>query len=413
MYEFKIADPFLRRMVYALGIMGSIALGFYTFSLLQGPLSVLLDILTPFLLGTVFAYILAPVVVQLQQRLRLGRIMGTLVIYLIVFLAIFVLLAVMIPVVLSQLIEMFTTLQEAIPVFLDWLSDNPYLSIDRELVATIRDKILETEMDYRKLAELVLPALQRMATGSVSTVEEVTRGIFSGFGSVAGFFALLAFAGIINFYLLLDWRKIGPVIRMMIPPRHREQALEILDRMDHAVGGFLRGQLTVAFLLGALFATGLFVIGFWGFPALSRYCILIGAVTAVGGLIPYLGPVMGITPAILIVLFSDGTAWGPRIVALLVVLGLFSVLQAVEGFVLQPKIVGKGAGLHPLAVMFALLVGAQFGIGGMILSVPAASACQVLIREFYWLPLQERESEAKRFRPTRANGPKPDGREGI
>jgi predicted PurR-regulated permease PerM len=148
----------------------------------------------------------------------------------------------------------------------------------------------------------------------------------------------------------------------------------------------------VSAIVGASFAFGLFFISFFGFPSLRNYCILIGAAAAIGGFIPYLGSIIGVTPGILIVLLTGGVPWSTKIIGLIAVVGLFSLIQAIEGFVLQPKIVGKGAGLHPLVVMFALIAGAQFGIGAMIIAVPVAGIVRVLIREFYWLPVERREA---------------------
>lgn len=392
MSEFKIADPVLRRIVYAIGILGAIALGFYTFSLIKGPIGFVFSVLTPFLVALILAYILAPVVIGLQHRLKLGRVMGTLVLYMIIFLVIFLLLAFLIPTILSQFIKLFHTLKEAVPALLTTISENKHLQIDEELIKTIQNKIKEIEVDYEKIGGWLMPALQKVASGSFKAVGEVAKGIFSGVGSVIGFLSFLIFIGIINFYFILDWEKIGPLIRKMVPFRYREKMFDILGKMDTAVGGFLRGQLTVSATVGTLFAVGLFTIGFFGFPALRNYCILIGTAAAIGGFIPYLGPIIGVTPAIIIVLLTGGVPWSTKIVTLIGVLGLFSVIQAVEGFVLQPKIVGKGAGLHPLAVLLALIVGAQFGIGGMIVAVPAASIIRVLIREFYWLPIERREA---------------------
>jgi predicted PurR-regulated permease PerM len=390
--EFKIADPLLRRIVYAVGIMGTIAFGFYTFSLLKGPITLVFNVLTPFLVALILAYVLAPFVIGLQHRLKLGRVMGTLVLYLIIFLVIFVLLAFLIPTILSQFVKLFHALKEALPVLLTNLSENKYLQIDAELVKALQDKIKEIEVDYQKVAGALLPALQKAASGGFKAVGEVAKGVFTGVGSLIGFFSFVIFIGIINFYFILDWERIGPFIRKMIPPQYRESAFDVLGKIDVAVGGFLRGQLTVSAIVGTSFAIGLFSMGFFGFPALRNYCILIGAAAAVGGFIPYLGPIIGVTPAIVIVMLTGGVSWGTKIIALMAVLGLFALIQAIEGFVLQPKIVGKGAGLHPLVVMFALIAGAQFGIGGMIVAVPVASVIRVLIREFYWLPIERRET---------------------
>lgn len=384
MSEFRISDPLLRRIVYALGIMGVMVFGFYTISLFKDALTLILNVFTPFLASLLMAYILGPMVFILQNRLKLGRIMGTLVLYILIFLAVFLLLAVLIPKILSEFIRLFNMLKAVLPDLLIRLSKNEYLQIDADLLRVIETRIREIELDYEKIAAYLLPGLKKMASGGIEAVGMATKGIFSSVSSVFGFFSFLTLVGIINFYLIVDWEKIMPLIRKMIPPRYRSRIFDVLDKTDVAVGGFLRGQLTVSAIVGTCFALGLFIMGFTGFPALRNYCILIGSAAAVGGFVPYLGPLIGVTPAILIILLAGEVTWSAKLIALTAVLALFSVIQAVEGFILQPRIVGKGAGLHPLVVMFALIFGSQFGIGGMIVAVPAASVVQVLVREFYW-----------------------------
>ncbi len=392
MNALSIADPFLRRVLYALGVMGLIAFGFYTFSLLQGFIVLILDVLTPFLAALLLAYILAPIVITLQKRLRLGRIMGTLVLYFLILFIVFLLVAVIVPKVVGEFIRLFGVVKNAAPLLLEKLADNRFFSVDRELLEIIQREILTLEVNYEKIAATVLPGLKQIASGGVTAIGAATRGIFTGVGSAFGVISFLVFVGIINFYFIVDWEKIRPTIRKMVPPRRRDRIFDIMDKMDAAVGGFLRGQLTVSVIVGALFAIGLFGIGFAGFPALRNYSFLIGTAAAIGGFIPYLGAVMGVTPAIFIVLLTTGTPWTVKFMALGGVLLLFTLIQALEGMVLQPRIVGKGAGLHPLAVMLALLFGGQFGMGGMIAAVPVASMLRVAVREFYWLPIEEREA---------------------
>ncbi len=389
----QIADPWLRRIVYTIGVMGLIALGFYTFSLLKEALALVLNVLTPFIVALLMAYILAPAVIALQQQLRLGRVMGTLALYLIIFLVVFLLLAFLIPKLISEFIKLFDVIKNAIPGLMTRLAESEYLQLEQEAYDVIQAKLKELTADLDNIAAQILPGLKKVASGGIQAVGKATKGIFSGVGWIFGVFSFLAFVGIINFYYIVDWEKIRPLIRKMVPPARRERAFDILDKMDVAVGGFLRGQLTVSLLVGLMFAVGLFCMGFIGFPGLRNYCILIGTAAAVGGFIPYLGAVIGVTPAILIILLTGGIPWSTKIIALAGVLALFSAIQAVEGFILQPKIVGKGAGLHPLVVMLALIFGAQFGLIGMIIAVPGASVIRVLIREFYWLPIERREAE--------------------
>jgi predicted PurR-regulated permease PerM len=392
MPAFSLSEPLLRRLLYALAIMAVIAFGFYTFSLLRTVLAVAAEVLAPFLAGLLLAYILAPAVVALQKRLGLGRIMGTLVLFLLVASAAGLLLGILIPAVATELIALFKLLKTTLPDLLKRLSQRAPFQVDDALVRSIQNYILSLEISFEKLAGLLLPGLKTMATEGFETVGQATRGLFSGIGSVVGFFSFVIFVGIINFYLIVDWEKIGPLIRKMVPPHRRHRFFEVLQKIDVAMGGFLRGQLTVSALVGTMFAAGLFGISLMGFPSLRNYCLLIGTAAAIGGFIPYLGPIIGLTPAVLILLLTMGVGWSTKLLTLMLLLVLFSLIQAIEGFVLQPRIVGKGAGLHPLVVLFALILGAQFGIGGMIAAVPLASVVRVLILEFYWLPVERRES---------------------
>lgn len=392
MTEIKISDPLLRRIIHWLGMMAVIITGFHTFGLLRDAIILILNILSPFITALLLAYILAPAVMALQHRFRLGRIMGTLVLYFLVFLFIALVLAVLIPKVLSELIDLFNTIQDAIPGLLDRVSQNKYLKLDANLIRVIQDKVSDAKIDYEKLAENILPRLKDVASGGLAAVGKATVGIFTGLGWTISFFSFLSFVIIINFYFIADWEEIAPLLRKMVPPHHRERVFDVMEKMDNAVGGFLRGQLTISAIVGSLFAIGLFGIGFIGFPALRNYSVLIGTAAAIGGFIPYLGAVIGVTPAILIVLLTGGLTWEVKLISLGAVLVLFGAIHATEGFILQPRIVGKGAGLHPLVVMLALIAGSQFGIGGMIIAIPVAGIVRVLVQEFFWLPIERREA---------------------
>lgn len=391
--ELKIYDPMLRRIIHWLGIMAVIITGFYTFGLLRDAIILILNILSPFIIALLLAYILAPVVMALQHRFRLGRIMGTLVLYLLVFLFIALVLAVLIPKVLSELIDLFNTVRDAVPGLLDKLSQNKYLKLDENLIRVLQEKVSGAKIDYEKLVENILPRLKDVASGGLVAVGKATVGIFTGLGWTISFFSFLSFVIIINFYFIADWEEIAPLLRKMVPPKHRERVFDVTEKMDNAVGGFLRGQLTISAIVGCLFAIGLFGIGFIGFPALRNYSVLIGTAAAIGGFIPYLGAVIGVTPAILIVLLTGGLTWEVKLMSLGAVMILFGAIHATEGFILQPRIVGKGAGLHPLVVMLALIAGSQFGIGGMVIAIPVAGIIRVLVQEFFWLPIERREAQ--------------------
>jgi len=391
----NISDRFLRGIVYTTGVMIAIVLAFHTFGLLKTSIVFVLNVLSPFLASLLLAYILAPIVIRLQRNLKLGRIVGTLLLYVLVFMIMFLLMAFLIPKIFQQLAGLFEAIKEGMPKFLAWLSENTNLKTDSEFIRNLKEQIENIEIDYQKIVASILPTIQKIASGGFSAIGEATKGFFSGIGFVVSFFSFMVFVGIISFYFIVDWEKIRPTINKMVPPKHRERTFDILNKIDEAMGGFLRGQLTVAVIVGMMFAAGLFGMGFIGFPALTNYAILIGTAAGVAGFVPYLGAVIGVAPAILIILLTGGVAWSTKLITFAAVLVLFGLIQAIEGFVLQPRIIGKSAGLHPLVVILALIIGSQFGIGGLIIAVPVASVIRVLVREFYWIPIEHRELNLK------------------
>ncbi|MFZ3047404.1 MAG: AI-2E family transporter [Desulfatirhabdiaceae bacterium] len=385
-----MTDPLFRKILLILSGLLIIILGFHAFNQVKGMLILILNILSPFLIALILAYILAPIVVALQKKLKLGRIMGAVILYLLIFGVLFILLTFLIPTVLTELIRLFEMIRQRLPGIINSLSETLNARMDSNAFLMVQNWLKDIEIDFEKIFSSVLPGLKQFATGGMHAMGQTAKGIVSGAGAVIGFFSFIVFVGIIHFYLILDWEKIPPLIQKIVPYQHRDRLFDIMDKMDAAMGGFLRGQLTVSAIVGGMFALGLFVIGFAGFPTLRHYCILIGTLSAIGGFIPYLGPIIGVTPAILIILLTGDVIWETKLITLITTLGLFVLIQTVEGMVLQPRIVGKGAGLHPLVVMLALIIGAQLGIGGMVIAVPVASVIRVLIREFYWLPLEQK-----------------------
>lgn len=389
MVNVNVDDANLKRIFFALGALGCIVLGFTAIGLLKTPFEFLFSLLSPFLLALILAYVLAPVVSFLQKKLRLGRVGGTLLVFFLILLAFFIVMAILIPVLISQSIDLVETLRVVMPGWIQAISDHPSFNIDPDLVKTLETRIKNIEIDYEAIAGSLLPVVQKATSGGISTMGQISMTVFRGVRSVIGFGAFFVFVAIVNFYLVLDWDRVGPFLRQAIPPKYRERTWDIMDKMDDAVGGFLRGQLTVSFLVGLMFAVGLFFTGFIGFPALTQFSILIGVAAGIGGFIPYLGPIVGVTPALLIVLLSGSPEWKIKLMGFLVAGGIFVAIQAIEGMVLQPKILGKGAGLHPIAIMLALAAGAWFGITGMIAAVPVACMVRVLLIEFYWKPVCE------------------------
>ena len=400
----ELLDNRLRRVAFAIGVM-LIAAGVVGGIALVWPLiEVVLRTLLPFLVGFVFAYIFDPIVTFVQKRLRLSRVGGVLVLHLIFVGVIILFFAILLPVLINQIKSAYTGistfLSEQIENLSSMIGVPPGHSL-QEVDAPERGRL---EILWQQITmwlseqDLVVEDIFTQATSGMGVRSAATSGMRVVSDALTLFFALvfnvfgavmfLTFAVLVNIYLLMDFSKLRGVMGVMIPTRYERRTFSTLHKVDDAVGGFVRGMLIVACLVGIMTFLGLWFLG------LREYALLIGVIAGVGNLVPYLGPIMGATPALFYVAFSDVyTSPQERVLYGLGVILVFSVIQAIEGFILQPKVVGKSAQLHPIAVLFALAFGANFGIIGMILAVPLACIARVLIKEFYW---DRRETHWKR-----------------
>jgi predicted PurR-regulated permease PerM len=175
---------------------------------------------------------------------------------------------------------------------------------------------------------------------------------------------------IIAFYFLLDWDRMLDSFRRLIPRPYEKSTLHIVNECHSVLGAFVKGQFLVMFLLGTVYAVGLQVIGL-------EVGLIIGMVAGLASIIPYLGFAVGIIAAVIATLFQFGIDW----MQLVLVGVVFMIGQAIEGYVLQPFLLGDKIGLSPVAVVFAVLAGAQLaGFLGMLIALPVAAIIVVLLR---------------------------------
>ncbi len=193
------------------------------------------------------------------------------------------------------------------------------------------------------------------------------------FGIVAG----LALIPIYLFYFLQEKRFITDNWTTYLPvgdSRFKEELVFVIRSINDYLIAFFRGQVLVAMCDGVLYGVGFALIGL-------PYAFLIGAVAMVLTIIPFLGAIVTCGTALLIALVSFGDWQHP-----LLVLAVFAVVQGVEGYVLQPKILGDRVGLHPMAIILAIMTGTTLlgGILGGILAIPLAAALRVIMFRYVW-----------------------------
>lgn len=314
----------------------------------------LAPVLTPFVVAAAFAYLFDPLVDRLE-RLRLSRGFATAI----VFVALFVLIILVTLQVVPYLQRQVSTLVAKLPQWIEWLQNDAVVWLNAQFG-------LELEVpDTQQLVALVQQHWREAGGAAAAVVVKVSS---SGFAIIAGIthFVIIPIA---FFYLLRDWDVMIERIRELLPRSTEPTITRLARESDDTLGGFVRGQLSVMLVLGVLYAAGLRVVGLEVGP-------LIGFVAGLISFVPYLGAIVGVLAGAIAayVQFHD---WLHVILVLIV----FSIGHLLEGYVLVPRLIGGKIGLHPLAVIFAILAGGElFGFLGVLLALPIASVIMVLLR---------------------------------
>ena len=319
-------------------------------------------VLTPFLAGAMLAYILNPGVEWLcRHRVFPGvlginwpRSLAAVAVIVLVVLAGIALVLVLVPLFTKQANE----LSQRVPAFLTHLNAQLAPKLQEWFGVTLHldaQSIKQFLSEHWQSAEGIIP--------------KVLSSLKLGGLALAGLLGTLLLIPLVLFYLLVEWN--GMIERMdhFVPRRYSKEVRSIARDIDLVLAEFLRGQLAVMGLLAAFYSIGLWLGGL-------EFALPIGIITGLLVFVPYLGFATGLMLALMVALLQFDGAQGLVIVAV-----VFGLGQILEGFFLTPKIVGKRIGLHPLAVVFALLAfGQVFGFFGVLLALPASAVLLVALR---------------------------------
>jgi predicted PurR-regulated permease PerM len=317
------------------------------------------SILMPFLAGALLAYLCNPLVNRLMSGLGMKRAWAVTT----VFSTLFVSMTVFMIMLLPSLWRQFMYLESRLPSLLRWINRHAIPWLEK----TFRVDIDRLDMDL--ITTWLSSYWQEAGTAAGNVLTQVAR---SGMDilSLAG---LVALVPVVMFYLLLDWDKLLTNIRELIPRQHEPVVSRIAAECDEVLAAFLRGQFIVMLLLGVVYAIGLQLVGL-------KLGILIGLLAGLGSIIPYFGFIIGIVAASVSALFQFGFDADPLLLVGLV----FMIGQILEGWVLQPYLIGDKIGLPPVTVIFAIMAGGQlFGLVGMLLALPVAAIIMVLLRHVH------------------------------
>ncbi|MES2405304.1 MAG: AI-2E family transporter [Pseudomonadota bacterium] len=311
-------------------------------------------ILMPFVLAAVFAYLGDPLVDRLE-RLRIGRGVAASIVFLVMLLLVASALLLLVPLIQRQIARFIA----ALPGYVAWLTHTAVPWLEHKL------DIPPSEFDASTLIARV-----REHLGTVGGIAAALLGYATRSGlALIGVGVAVVLVPVVTFYLLRDWDKLVAHIDGLLPREAQPTIRRLARETDSVLGAFVRGQLLVMLGLAIYYAVALKLVGLDVGP-------LIGMIAGLVSFVPYLGFIIGIVASVVAALVQFHDAF--HLVLVLVVFGVGSVL---ESYILVPKLVGDRIGLHPVAVIFAVLAfGELFGFIGVLLALPMASIAMVLLR---------------------------------
>ena len=311
-------------------------------------------ILLPFVLGALVAYLGDPLVDVLARR-GISRTLGVAIVFFVFSALVTIACVLALPLLLHQL----DLLLAKIPVMYSWLT--------QETLPWIQKKF---DLPFERLPQLNWSGQLADHWQSLGKLTAQTLVKISGSGaSLLLAVANLAMVPVVAFYLMRDWDRLVAKTLSMLPLAWQGKVFHMVGEADEVVGAFLRGQFLVMCTLSVVYGFGLWLVGL-------QLALLLGVVAGLASIVPYLGFTVGVLVSC-VAAYAQFGDWS----MLLWVLLVFGIGQAIESMVLTPVLVGDRIGLHPVAVIFALLAGAQIaGFVGVVVALPVAAVIMVFMR---------------------------------
>ncbi|MEK3975059.1 AI-2E family transporter [Psychrobacillus sp. FSL K6-1267] len=344
-------------------MIGLIIMIYDEISFIFVPLTVFLgNVILPIILAVIVYYLLRPIL-RMLEKIKVKRVLGILLI----FLALVGIVTLLVFLVFPFLKAQFFRLAEELPgYFIEVLSQlDSFLRTN----TFISSYYLQIEND---VANLLYDLPKELGVFFQNTFTGIATGISSFIGILTSFILAIVTVPFILFYLLKDGEKLPAYILKIFPPRMREDLKSVFTSIDKQISSYIQGQILVSMCIGIMIFIGFTIIG-------MDYALLLGVLAMVTSVVPYLGPVIAITPAAIIALVTS-----PFMLIKLAV--VWTVVQLIEGKFISPQIMGKSLHVHPITIIFVLITsGALFGVPGVILGIPGYAILKVIVSHFYTL----------------------------
>jgi predicted PurR-regulated permease PerM len=318
------------------------------------------SLLAPFVVSLVLAYVMNPIVERFE-RWGVPRWVTSLVLILILLTLVVLFFFLVLPVVLTQVEGILDSLSRVIVDFNAWIwNSNVLKALERYGVSADEVRNTLTSQFTPKLEDILKNLLKGLLL-LASSISNLVTQIF--------YVVLVPF---LTFYILSDLPKIRQRFVMLFAHRYRDRVESYLHSADEVIGLYLRGTITVALMQGVVIATIFTIVGI-------RYALMLGVIAAILDLIPYFGLIVTMVLAAIVAMFSDP----PVLPKVLFALGSVESLRIFETMYLSPRIIGSKVGLHPLLVIFSILVFFYFlGFLGLLIAVPTTALIIMFVREW-------------------------------
>ncbi|MDP1697400.1 MAG: AI-2E family transporter [Xanthomonadaceae bacterium] len=312
-------------------------------------------VLIPFAISALLAWLGDPLVGRCQRH-GMSRSAAVSLVFVLMSVLLLLSLLIVIPLLERQTSQLITNL----PRYLGWLKITALPWLEQRTGLEIA-----AYFDPDQLVALLKGHWQQ--AGGIASA--VFAGLSRSGLAIAGWLATALLVPVVTFYFLRDWPKLVARIRELLPRQLEPTVVRLAQQSDEVLGAFLRGQVSVMIVLGAIYALGLSLVGI-------DLAFLIGMGSGLLSFVPYLGAFLGVAAGLVAALVQHGD-W----LHVLLVLGVFGIGQLLESFVLTPWLVGDRIGMHPVAVIFAIMAGGQlFGFLGVLLALPVAAVVMVVLR---------------------------------
>ncbi|MNC18153.1 pheromone autoinducer 2 transporter [compost metagenome] len=323
------------------------------------PISVLLHtVAAPLLLSGIAYYLLNPLVDRMEKRSRIRRPYGIVILFLLIAGIITLILLTVIPMIRTQLVGLI----DNFPKYSDQIQQEFIDLTGSKLFGQIQENV---GTDFTDITS-------KVTTWGTTFLNNAVSGVGNFVGALTEIVLALVTTPFILFYLLRDGKRLPDYLMRFIPTALRPQTRMVMSEMNSQVASYIRGQIIVSCCIGALLYIGYLIIGL-------EYSLVLAIVAACTAVVPYLGPAIAITPALIVALVTSPFM-------LLKMVFVWTAVQLIEGKFISPQIMGKSLKIHPITIIFVIIfAGKMFGVLGIILAVPGYAVLKVVVTHvFQW-----------------------------